>query len=356
MAHDYYSLLGVAKNASHDEIKKAFRKLAHQHHPDKKGGDEAKFKEINEAYQVLSDEKKRAQYDQFGPGFDQQGSAGPGAGGFRWQDFSGASSSGFGFEDMSDIFGNIFDFGGRQENARKGRSIHTSLSLSFAESVRGATKTITYTRSKQCTHCKGTGGEPGSSTRTCKNCGGEGKLHKSTSSLFGTFKTVVKCDECHGSGKVSEKHCSHCGGRKVTKEKEEISIRIPAGISDGEVLRVRNAGEEIGDEGETGDLLLSITVSHDSHFEREGMSLRVTHTIPYSLALLGGKVDVRTVDGSVSLKIPTSTQSGTVFRIRGEGVGDSSRGDMYVRIEVAVPTRLSSQEKKLIQELSELGH
>lgn len=368
MPKDYYSLLGVPKTASHDEIKKAFRKLAHQHHPDKQGGNADRFKEINEAYQVLSDKEKRQNYDTYGHAFNQHGSgagnAGAGFGGFDWSNFSqqaggSAGAAGFDFGGMGDIFGHIFDFGdGQNGGVAKGKSLQTRVTVSFIESARGATHTIAYSRNKSCAHCKGTGGEPGSNQRTCKHCNGDGKITRTTSTFFGNFKTAALCDICKGKGRVPDKHCTQCGGKKIARKNEEISIKIPAGIQDGEVIRLRGYGDELGDDGQSGDLLIGIAVRPDSRFERDGYTVRSTHPIPFTLATLGGKVDIETIDGPVKLKIPEGTASGSQFKLRDSGIEGprGQRGDHIVRIEISVPRSLNGKVKKIIQELSDLGY
>lgn len=357
MARDYYEILGVSKGASDDEIKKAYRKLAHKYHPDKSGGDEAKFKEINEAYQVLSDKSKRAQYDQFGQTFQGAPGGGSGFGGF---DFSGFQNQGFDFEfggsNFEDIFSDIFG-GGRRRKAR-GQNIQVDLEIDFPEMVRGAEKVVRLYKNAVCDRCEGTGGEPGSKKKTCPVCGGSGRVKKTTRSFFGNFSQVSECPECAGAGTVFEKKCSKCKGEGRFKKEEEIKISIPAGIQDGQTLSVEGAGE-FGEKGSVpGDLYVNIHVKPHKKFTRKGNDIISSEYISFSMAVFGGKIEIDTIDGKLILKIPAGTQSGEIFRIKEKGVpelGGRKIGNHLVKVFVETPKNLSREQKNLIEKLKDLG-
>lgn len=347
MPKDYYNILGVSKNASQDEIKQAFRKLAHKYHPDKAGGDEAKFKEINEAYQILGDEKKRKQYDQFGSaafeGF--QSGAGQGFGGF---DFSGFSSSGF--EDLGDIFGDLFG-GARRTRISRGDDIQVDVEISFQDSVFGTNKAITLIKSSICERCGGNGAEPGTRMETCKTCDGSGIEIKTERTILGVFQRKHTCSVCYGSGEIPKKSCTTCNGAGVEKRKQTLEVTIPAGIEDGSVLRLRSEGEAIKN-GKSGDLFVRVFVKSDSRFKREDSAILSDIKIGFTQAALGDTIDVETIDGKVELTIPAGTQSGTEFRLRGKGVQTSrGRGDHFVTIHVVTPKKLDKKQKKLLEEL-----
>ena len=357
MAKDFYNILGVSKGASDDEIKKAYRKLAHKYHPDKSGGDESKFKEINEAYQVLSDKSKRSQYDQFGQTFE---GAGPGGGaGFGGFDFSGFQQ-GFGGQgfDFGEGFGDIFSdiFGGRQTRDRRqpGRDIQVDVEISFEEMVRGAKRDINLYRMVQCDVCHGNGGEPGAKEETCSTCKGSGKVQQTVRSVFGSFAQVSTCPTCSGSGKTYSKKCHKCSGEGRVKEEQKISVDIPAGISSGQTISVRGQGEA-GEKGaQSGDLYVNVYVKPHSKFKRDNDNITSSEHISFSQAALGDKISVETIEGDVTMKVPQGTQSGELFRIKEKGVPSlrgSSRGDHLVKILVDVPKKLSREQKKLIEEL-----
>lgn len=349
MAKDYYKILGVEKNATQDDIKKAFRKLAHQYHPDKAGGDEAKFKEANEAYQVLSDEKKRAQYDQFGSSaFD--GSAGFGGGqGFGGFDFSGFKG-GAGFEDLGDIFGEMF--GGRSRTReRRGSDIQVDLDLTFKESIFGAQKDIDLTKVDTCERCSGTGGEPAEAMETCKTCDGNGVVIGVQRTILGNVQTKRMCETCQGVGKVPKKSCATCRGEGVERRKQKLTVSIPPGVENGAMLRVRGGGEAIK-AGSAGDLFVRLHIPRDARFERDGATLISRSRIGFTQAALGDTIEVETVDGVVDLKIPPGTQSGSQFRLRGKGVPHGrGRGDQIIVVNIETPTKLSREQKKLLEEL-----
>lgn len=347
MAKDYYKTLGVEKNASQDDIKKAFRKLAHQYHPDKPSGNEAKFKEANEAYQVLSDEKKRAQYDQFGSAvFDE--SAGFGGQGFGGFDFSG----GAGFEDLGDIFGDLFGGGRTRSRERRGSDVQVDMELTFKESIFGVNREVELTKTATCDRCAGTGGEPGAGMETCKDCDGNGVQIGVQRTMFGNIQTKHTCATCQGTGEMTKKICTTCHGQGVERKKQTFTVTIPPGVESGAMLRVRGKGEAIK-AGRTGDLFVRLRVPTDRHFERQGTTLISQMTIGFTQAALGDTIEVETVDGSVDLKIPGGTQSGTQFRLRGKGVPyGSKRGDQIVVVNVETPTKLSREQKKLLEELN----
>jgi molecular chaperone DnaJ len=368
MAKDYYSILGVQKNASQEEIKKAFRQKAHQYHPDKKGGDEARFKEANEAYQVLGDETKRKQYDQFGSTFDQAGFGGGGGyGGFNWQDFTrqygnfsgGAGpASGWDFGDLGDIFGDMFGFGsGRKSSSRRstrGQDINAEISIEFKESVFGGEKTVELDKEVVCQKCGGSGAEPGSKVSTCPTCGGSGQVEQVQRTILGAMRTIGVCPDCRGEGKKVDKPCGRCHGRGIYKDREVIKIKIPAGISDGQTIRLSGKGEA-GERGTApGDLYLTVLVKPHALFKREGDDILTKANITFRQAALGDKIEVETVHGPVILKIPDGTQTGRVFKLKEKGVphlNSSGAGDHLVEVVVTTPTRLSRSQKKALEEL-----
>lgn len=361
MAKDYYQILGVAKTASEDEIKKAFRKLAHQHHPDKKGGSEAKFKEINEAYQVLSDAGKRKQYDQFGANFE---SAGGGPGGFNWQDFARAQQGGFGFGqqgnvnfDFGDLFGDFFGGGrGRSRRAgpQRGGDLEFVVEVDFTDAVFGTEKTLRFEKLIQCTHCKGTGAEPGSKITTCPTCHGQGQVEQLQRTFLGAMRTVGVCPTCAGQGKTYEKQCSRCRGQGSVQGERELKVKIPAGIDNRQAIRLTGEGEPGSRGGGAGDLLLTVRVRPHKLFKREGYDLFTDKEISVPLASLGGKAKVATLDGDVWLKIPAGTQSGKQFKLDGKGVPHvrgKGRGDLLVSIHVRTPDKVSKKERELLSQL-----
>jgi molecular chaperone DnaJ len=369
MSKDYYNLLGVAKNASKEEIKKAFREKAHVFHPDKKGGDEKKFKEINEAYQILGNDEKRKQYDQFGTTFEAQGGFGAG---MNWEDImrqargGGATYSNVDFGDMGDIFGDLFEglgfgFGGQSRRTRtqtRGRDLEMDITLNFNEAVFGVTKTLEIHKQNTCEKCKGSGAEPGSKMVSCKTCGGQGKVRKVQRTILGNVATVATCEDCLGEGKVHEKKCSKCDGQGRTKEKKEVEIKIPPGVDDGTTLKMPNEGEAGVRGAKTGDLYIHLHVRPDNYFRRENDNILTKEEINFSTAALGGEVEVKTIDGIVSLKIPPGTQSGKVFVLHGKGVPHfqyHGRGDHLVQIDVKTPSHLTKKQKELLEELGEEG-
>jgi molecular chaperone DnaJ len=350
MSKDFYKVLGVEKGASKDEIKKAFRALAHKYHPDKQGGDEAKFKEINEAYQVLSDEQKRAQYDQYGQTFD--GGDGPGFGGFGGgQGFGGFNVN---FEDLGDIFGDFF--GGGSSNGRRGtyrgRDIQMDIKLTFKESIFGVEKEISVNKQNDCERCGGNGAEPGTTMKTCGTCSGAGYTVHTRHTMFGAMQSKVACEVCDGRGEVPEKVCTDCHGEGTVYGQKTIRVNIPAGVEQGNRIRVRNHGEAVKG-GEAGDLYLVLHVTHDPRFERAGDNLIVRKNIGFTQAALGDEVEVDTIEGKVKLKIPAGTQSGDKLRMKQKGVPNSrGRGDQIVMVQVETPKKLSRQQRNLLEELN----
>jgi len=354
MGKDYYKILDVDKGASQEDIKKAFRKLAHKHHPDKEGGDEAKFKEINEAFQVLGNPEKRRQYDQFGTTFDQGGPGFSAGGGPFGGGFQGA---GFDMGDLSDILGDLFGgaagFGGRTRTKR-GSDIEVDAEIEFKDAVFGKDEFLNLYKNAKCENCKGNAAEPGTKISTCPTCGGSGQVQSVQRTVFGSFQSVRPCTDCHGEGKKPEKPCQKCNGTGITKQSQQIKIKIPAGIDNGEVIKLVGQGEEGAYGGRAGDLYIHVHVRPDERFKRDGLNIISQEHITFSQAALGDKIDVLTLDGKVSLKIPAGTQGGQIFKLKGKGVPPlkgGSRGDHLVEILVIVPKKLSKEQKKLIEEL-----
>jgi len=376
MDKDYYQILGVEKSASQDEIKKAFRKLAHQYHPDKQGGDEAKFKEANEAYAVLSDEKKRAQYDQFGSaafngGFGGGAGGQGGFGGFEGFDFSGfgfGGQNGQSFEfDLGDIFGGMFGGGGRRSQGRgkkRGSDIQIDTEINFKESIFGTDKAIHLTKHSICSHCKGTRAEPGTELNNCGTCHGSGQIIKQQRTILGTIENVTTCDTCEGTGKIPKTKCKICKGKGVELKKEEIKVVIPPGIESGETLRVRGSGEAIVG-GEAGDLYIRIHIKHDANskkFSKQGYDLYANLPISISDAVLGGESKFEHLDETFTVKIPEGIEHGEILRLKGKGVphGPTSsnrthnRGDLMLRVQIVIPKKLSKEQKKHFEELRKM--
>lgn len=357
---DYYELLGISKSASDDEIKKAFRKQAVKYHPDKEGGDEAKFKEINEAYEVLKDKQKRQRYDQFGHA--GVGGAGSGAGGGNpFEGFQGFGGNGQSFEfnfggdgGLGDIFGQFFGgAGGAQRGPQRGRDVETQITLSFEDAVFGVEKTLKITMEDECSHCKGTTVEPGSSMKTCPTCKGAGQQTRVMNTMFGPIQQAVQCDTCHGRGKVPEKVCTACRGKGTERREQEITVKIPAGIDDGSTIRLRERGEAMAG-GPRGDLYVHVRVKAHKKFTRESDIILSEEHVSMFDAALGTEIDVETVDGTVTMKVPAGTQSGTDFKLSGHGVPhlrNNSRGAHIVSIIVDTPTKLNKKQKELLEQL-----
>jgi molecular chaperone DnaJ len=347
---DYYEVLGLSKSASADEIKKAFRKLAVKYHPDKQGGDEAKFKEANEAYEVLKDDAKRQRYDQFGHA-GVGGGAGGGAGGNPFEGFQGFGGQNVEF-DLGDIFGSFFGGQQRHQRARRGQDIAVEIAIDFSEAIFGLEKEVALTLADACKHCKGSGAEPGHDMRTCPICNGAGQVNRAMNTIFGQINQTTTCDRCQGSGKIPEKVCSVCHGRGIERDRQTIKLKIPAGIDDGATIRLTGRGEAVQG-GSKGDLYVNVRVKPHKKFTREGSLILSTETIDMVTAALGGELKVDTVDGPLTMKIPAGTQSGTDFKLPNHGVPHlrtGSRGAHIVSIHVETPTKLSKRQKELLQE------
>ncbi|MDE1874732.1 MAG: molecular chaperone DnaJ [Patescibacteria group bacterium] len=367
MSKDYYKTLGVDKGASQDDIKKAFRKLAHQYHPDKQGGNAEKFKEVNEAYSVLSDEQKRKQYDTFGSA--GPGGAGFGSGGFNPNDFGfdfsqftggrgGFQNGGVEF-DLGDIFGDIF--GGRsRERARRGADIQVDVDLSFEDSIFGVEKALTLNKVSKCPECDGSGAKKGTKMKTCHTCGGKGRVTEVKRSILGAFQATHTCETCHGTGKEPEEKCPICRGAGILRRDQEIKVKIPSGVENGEMIRLSGAGEAVSG-GQSGDLYIRVHVRKYPLFRKEGSNLVTDLDVKLSDALLGASRQLRTLDGDIVLKIPEGVSHGEVLRVKGKGVPttargrDGHRGDLLVHVHVAMPHKLSKDAKKAIEALKNEG-
>lgn len=349
---DYYQILGVGKNASPDEIKKAFRRQAVKNHPDQ-GGDEAKFKQINEAYEVLSNPDKKQRYDQFGKaGLGGRGQAPPG-GGFTNQ-------QGFEFEfgdlgDFGDLFGNLFGGGGRRRSRSRARSLEMSLEIDFMEAIFGVEKTVELELDDQCPICLGRRAKPGSEVKDCSTCNGQGEVIQTIQvPLMGRVNQRVVCSVCAGSGDLISQPCENCKGRGVSAQKKKIKIDIPAGVEDGMVIRLAGQGETDA-KGHSQDLLVQLRVKPDKHFTREGDLILSAQAIDMAEAALGTELSVDTVDGPISIRIPPGTQSGTDFKLAGHGaprINGRGRGDHIVNLTVLTPTRLSKKQRQLLEDLA----
>ncbi len=349
---DYYEILGVHKNATKDEIKKAYHNLAHKYHPDKNKGDDKKFKEINEAYQILSDDKKRAEYDTYGRTFGGA-EAGPGFGGFEGFDFGSAFGGGF---DVNDIFENFFGGQRGRTQTKRGRDISIDLELSFEEAIFGVQRNVLVSKTSLCEKCKGTGAETPKDIEKCPACNGSGKVQENRRSFFGTFTSVRECTKCFGRGTIASKKCSVCKGHGVLNKTEEIKIKVPAGIENGEMIKLSGMGEAIIN-GSTGDLYVKVYVARHPVFRREGDNLTMDLDIKMSEATLGVEREIRTLDGVINLKIPAGIDSGEILRVKGKGVPtrNRGRGDLMIKIFVRTPRKVSSAAKKLIEELKKEG-
>ncbi|MCA9328958.1 molecular chaperone DnaJ [Candidatus Saccharibacteria bacterium] len=357
---DYYEVLGVAKGASDDEIKKAFRRKAIELHPDKEGGDEAKFKEVNEAYEVLKDSAKRQRYDQFG----HAGVGGSGAGGnpFEGFNFGGQGHSvNFDFDDLGgfgDLFGSFFGGGQgqrRQKRPERGRDIEMELVLDFEEAIFGVETDVKLNLHDVCTHCKGTTAEPGHEVVTCETCKGSGQEVRVAQTIFGNIQQAVTCSKCRGKGKIPEQKCSICNGVGVERVDKNVKIKIPAGIDDGATIRLSGYGEATAN-GNKGDLYVHIRVKPHKEFTREGDLVLSKVHVDMVDAALGTEINVDTVDGPVKMKVPAGTQSGTDFKLSGHGVPHiktGTRGAHIVTVNVDTPTKLSKKQQDLLEEFKD---
>lgn len=352
---DYYEVLGVSKDADEATIKKAYRKLAKKYHPDINPGDkeaEAKFKEASEAYAVLSDADKRRQYDQFGHAAFENGGGG-GAGGFDFGDMGDIFSDIFG----GDIFGGMFGGGGRSRNSngpRRGADVRVNVRITFAESVTGTSKKIDVTLKDPCTKCNGTGAKPGTQPQTCSKCGGKGQVVYTQQSMLGMVRNVQPCPDCHGTGKIIKEKCPDCYGTGYISSKKTIEVSIPAGIDNGQCVRIQGKGEPGVNGGQRGDLLVAVMISADPEFERDGYNVFSNVKISYPTAVLGGEIKVRTVDGEVLYDVKPGTDSGSRIRLKGKGMptvrNSAVRGDHYITLIVDIPKKLSAEQKDALLE------
>lgn len=354
---DYYEVLGLQKGASDNDIKKAFRKMAMKYHPDKNPGDkvaEEKFKEINEAYAVLSDPEKKEKYDRFGhAGVDLNSGFGGGAGGF----------GGFGgFEDIFDMFGGAFGgFGGgsrgrRNNGPRKGSDLQKAVTITFEEAAFGTKKEIRLNKYVKCKTCGGSGAAPGTSKKSCPKCGGTGEIRTAQRTPLGTFQSVSPCPDCNGTGEINETPCPDCGGSGKTRDNVTISVNIPAGVDNDSVIPIKGQGEPGVNGGPDGDLYIVINVEPHKIFERRGQDLWLEIPITFDQAALGDDIIVPTLEGKVSYKVPSGTQPDTIFRLKGKGIKSvrgNRKGDLYVKVNLEVPTKLNSKQKKAISAMAE---
>ena len=356
---DYYEVLGVQKGAAEQEIKKAYRKLAKANHPDLNPGDaaaEARFKEINEAYEVLSDSTKRARYDQFGfAGVDP--SYGGGGGGF-----GGGFSGDFDFGDLGDIFGSFFGggFGGgsaRNRNGpQRGESLRMGLTITFEEAAFGCEKEVSLDRVEQCETCGGSGAAPGTSPETCSNCGGSGTVQQRRQTPMGVFATTSACPRCGGRGKIISSPCSSCNGSGQTRKRKTVKVSIPAGIDNGQIVSLRGQGNAGKNGGPAGDLQIVITVQPHQLFQRDGSNVYCDAPITFTQAVLGGELEIPTIDGKVKYDIPEGTQTGTTFRLKGKGIpaiNGRGRGDQYVTVYIETPRNLNKEQKEALKKFAE---
>lgn len=367
---DYYEILGVSKSATDDELKRAYRKLAKKYHPDaqhdeaSKKNAEAKFKEINEAYSVLSDSNKRAQYDRFGSNFEQAGfGGGYGQGGFGGFDFSGFSG-GMGVDiDLDDILGSVFGggFGGFGNTARKsgpakGADLRYNMNISFEEAAFGTKKNINISRHETCDTCHGSGAKPGSKISTCDKCGGRGKVQVTQNTIMGSFSTVKVCDKCNGEGKVIETPCEKCNKKGVVKKVKKIEINIPAGIDNGQAISLRGEGDCGRKGGPSGDLFVVVNVAPHKIFTRRGFDILENIKVPFSKMVLGGSIKVPTLEDEVEFDIPDGTQPGTTFKLKDKGIQNihgRGRGNLEFTVNVDIPKKLTDEQRRILTEFAE---
>ena len=358
---DYYEVLGVSKGASDDEIKKAYRKLAKKYHPDMNPGDkeaEAKFKEVNEAYSILSDSEKRARYDQFGhAGVDPNYGAGGPGGGFGGFDM--------GDIDLGDIFGSFFGggfggFGGstssRRNGPQKGESLRASLTISFEEAAFGCEKEINLNRTEECEACHGSGAEPGTTAETCPDCRGTGVVRVQQRTGGFAFSSTAPCSRCRGTGKIIHTPCKACGGSGSVKKTKRVTVSIPAGIDDGQAISLRGQGNAGKNGGPAGDLIVAVHVKPHPQFHRDGTTVLYEQPVTFYQAVMGAELEIPTIDGKVKYNLPAGTQTGTTFRLRGKGIPElrgRGRGDQYVTVRVQVPTFLNGEQKEALRAFAE---
>ena len=358
---DYYEVLGVSKGASDDEIKKAYRKLAKKYHPDMNPGDkeaEAKFKEVNEAYSILSDSDKRARYDQFGhAGVDPNYGAGGPGGGFGGFDM--------GDIDLGDIFGSFFGGGfggfggsssGRRNGPQKGESLRASLTITFEEAAFGCEKEINLNRTEECEACHGSGAEPGTTAETCPDCRGTGVVRVQQRTGGFAFSSTAPCSRCRGTGKIIHTPCKACGGSGSVKKTKRVTVSIPAGIDDGQAISLRGQGNAGKNGGPAGDLIVAVHVKPHPQFHRDGTTVLYEQPVTFYQAVMGAELEIPTIDGKVKYNLPAGTQTGTTFRLRGKGIPElrgRGRGDQYVTVRVQVPTSLNGEQKEALRAFAE---
>lgn len=355
---DYYEILGIQKGASEGDIKSAFRKLAQKYHPDKKGGDEAKFKEVSEAYSVLSDKKRRAEYDTYGKTFAGGGPQG-GFGGFDFSNFAQGNGQGFNFNgqqfefDLGDMFGEFFGGGARN---RRGRDISIDVELTFKESIFGAERRVLITKMGTCDLCAGTGAKKGSKMTSCGTCNGKGEIQETRNSFFGAISTRRLCPKCHGKGQVPEAACERCRGESVIRREEEVHVVVPAGVEDGEMVRMPGKGEALAG-APSGDLYVKLHVKGDARFSRDGHNLTMSLPVKLTDALLGASYRIHTLDSEQMIEIPAGVVHGDIIRVKGEGVpyGRGNRGDLHVRVDIQFPKKLSKTAREQIEKLRNEG-
>lgn len=372
MPKDLYETLGIGKSATDQEIKSAYRKLALKYHPDKHKGDkdsESKFKEINQAYEVLSDKKKRQQYDTFGstsgPGGYGGGPGGPGGQGFSGNfggfDFSSFNDGASGFADIFETFFGGAGGGGRGKSksrrsaSMRGNDIEANIRISFEDAVFGCEKELEITKAGECQHCRGSGAEPGSSIVTCKTCHGSGEIRAVRNTILGQMSTSHACQECNGEGRTPDKKCSVCHGSTRVRTKERVKVRIPAGVDNGSTIRVTGKGEAGIKGGAIGDLYINLNVEASKKFVRSGIDIHSEIEIPLVQAVLGGETEVETLNGTETIKIPAGTQDGKVFKLSDKGItviGGTSRGNHLIKVRIKIPEKLSKREKELYLELA----
>ena len=363
---DYYQILGVSRDAPQDEIKKAYRKLAHKYHPDK-GGDEKKFKELNEAYQILSDQDKKSQYDRFGRVFEGAESGGQAGG---WDFGFGAGKAGEDFEsmfgrgdlgDLGEIFEDIFGFGqaGRKKDLKRGKDIEVDIAISLEDVLKGNEKEITLRKLVSCSRCQGTGAEPGSKVKECFSCRGTGQVQQIKKTVFGSFTRYIVCPECRGEGYRPEKLCNVCKGEGRVEKEEDIRIFIPAGVDTNQVIKIEGKGEAGKRGGKHGDLYCRIFVKPHQIFARKGDDLYMKILVSFSRAALGDEIEIPILEQTkILLKIPSGVESGKILRISGKGIPHFSgygRGNMYVELIVKTPKKLTKKQKELLEELKKEG-
>ena len=359
---DYYSILGVSKDATADDLKKAYRRLAKKYHPDAqhteedKKNAEAKFKEINEAYSVLSDENKRAQYDRFGSNFEQAGGFGGGygnyGGAYGFGGFDGFGGIDIDLEDiLGSVFGGGFSSSKKSQGPTRGADIKTTMSIKFEEAAFGVKKEINITRNEKCDSCNGSGAKPGSKIITCDKCGGRGKIQVTQNTIMGAFSTVKTCDKCSGSGKVIETPCEKCSGKGIIRKSRKIEINVPAGIDDGQAISLRGEGDAGKKGGPNGDLYVVMKVAPHKYFKRNGFDISANVRVPFAKMALGGDIKIPTLEGEMEFNIPEGTTSGTKFRVKDQGIpvlNARGRGVLEFTVDVDVPKKLNDEQRELL--------